>query len=103
MLLLLGTGATYLIGALAGTSFDPVESCHAAGQTYDQAYRDANFDEYTQWFPLHDKCHAGYDLVPGWVNPALIFLPVMALACLAYAVRLAVIHRRINKGTPLKS
>ena len=58
-------------------------------ETYDRAYRRANFDEYTQWFPLHDKCHAGYDLVPGWVNPTLVVLPVLAVACLAYAVRLA--------------
>lgn len=37
-------------------------------------------------------CHAGYDLVPGWGNPALVVLPVLAAACLAYAVRLAVIR-----------
>lgn len=100
VLLLLGTGVTYLIGSLAGTSLDPEEACHAAGQTYDRAHRRAHFEENTQWFPLHDTCHAGYDLVPGWVNPTLVILPVLAVACLAYAVRLAVIHRRTKKGTP---
>jgi hypothetical protein len=100
VLLVLGTGVTYLVGSLAGANLDPEEACHADGQTYDRAYRRANFDEYTQWFPLHDKCHAGYDLVPSWVNPTLVVLPSLAVACLAYAVRLAVIHRRTRKGTP---
>lgn len=99
VLLLLGTGVTYLIGSLAGASLDPEEACHAAGQTYDRAYRRANFDEYTRWYPLHDKCHAGYDLVPGWVNPALVVLPVLAVACLVYSIRLAVTHQRTRKGT----
>ncbi|MCF4140131.1 hypothetical protein L1856_29840 [Streptomyces sp. Tue 6430] len=98
VLLLLGTGVTYLVGSLAGASLDPEEACHEAGQTYDRAYRRANFDEYTRWFPLHDKCHAGYDLVPAWVNPALVVLPVLALLCLAHAVRLAVGLRRTKES-----
>ncbi|GAA2919509.1 hypothetical protein ACFPN0_02595 [Kitasatospora cinereorecta] len=97
VLLLLGAGVTYLVGSVAGASLDPEEACHRAGQTYDREYRRANFQEYTQWFPLHDKCHAGYDLVPAWVNPILIVLPALALLCLAYAVRLIVIQRRTKK------
>lgn len=99
VLLLLGTGVSYLVGSLAGASLDPEEACHKAGQTYDRAYRRANFEEYTQWFPLHDRCHAGYDLVPAWVNPALVVLPVLALLCLAYAAGLAVNRRTKKKGT----
>jgi hypothetical protein len=86
ILLVLGTGGVYLVGALAGASLDPEEACHAEGQRYDAEYRRANLDDYGQWFPLHDKCHAGYDLVPIWVNPALVALPVLAVACLASAV-----------------
>ncbi|MFE9975791.1 hypothetical protein ACFYRD_35055 [Streptomyces hirsutus] len=97
VLLLLGTGITYLIGSLAGASLDPEEACHQAGQTYDHAYLDAHFEEHTRWFPLYNKCHAGYDLVPAWVNPALVALPVLALLCLAHAVRLAVVRRRTGK------
>ena len=103
VLLVLGTGVTYIVGSLAGASLDPEESCHADGQTYDRADRRANFDEYTQWFPLHDKCHANYDLVPSWVNPTLLVLPSLAIACLAYAVRLTVIHRRTNNSAPSTS
>lgn len=97
LLLLLGAGVTYLVGSLAGGSLDPEEACHRAGETYDRAYRRANSEEYTRWFPLHDKCHAGYDLVPAWVNPVFAALPVLALFCLAYAVGLAVVQRRTKK------
>jgi hypothetical protein len=103
VLLVLGTGVTYIIGSLAGASLDPEESCHANGQTYDGAYRRANFGEYTQWFPLHDKCHATYDLVPPWVNPTLVVLPVLAAACLAYAVRLTVVRQRTKMRVPSTS
>jgi hypothetical protein len=39
-------------------------------------------------------CHAGYDLVPGWVNPTLVVLPVLAVVCLVYAVRLVRLRTR---------
>ncbi|MEX0168753.1 hypothetical protein [Streptomyces sp. LMG1-1-1.1] len=97
LLLLAATGVTYLVGSLAGASLDPEEACHRAGETYDALYRSANFEEYTRWYPLHDKCNAGYDLVPAWVNPTLAVLPALAVLCLAYAVRLAVVRRRSDK------
>lgn len=97
VLLLLGAGVSYLVGSLAGASLDPEEACHGAGQTYDRAYRRAHFAEYTRWFPLHDRCHAGYDLVPAWVNPALVALPVLALLCLACAAGLGVGRRRCGR------
>ncbi|MER7485652.1 hypothetical protein ABTY20_07000 [Streptomyces sp. NPDC126497] len=100
MLLLLGAGACYLVGSLAGASLDPEEACHGVGRAYDRAYRRENFEEYTRWFPLHDRCHAGYDLVPVWVNPVLVVLPVLALLCLAGAVGLTVVRLRSGgKGT----
>ncbi|WP_327350462.1 hypothetical protein [Streptomyces sp. NBC_01304] len=97
VLLLLGTGITYLIGALAG-GLDTEEACHGAGQTYDSAYRSAHFAEFGQWYPLHERCNAGYDLVPAWVNPTLAVLPLLAVLCLAFSGRLAVIHRRAAEG-----
>jgi hypothetical protein len=82
------------MGDLAGASLDPEEACHAAGQPYDGAYQQAHLEENTQWFPLHDTCHASYDLVPAWVNPTLVALPLLAAACLAFSVRLVAIRRR---------
>ena len=67
----------------------PRGACHADGQTYTGA---------NQLF-VSTKCHADYDLVPGWVNPALVVLAVLAVTCLAYAVRLAVIRRRTKTRT----
>ncbi|NEA44013.1 hypothetical protein [Streptomyces sp. SID11385] len=97
LLLLLCAVPVYLAGSLAGASLDPEEACHRAGQEYDRAYRRAHFTEYTRWFPLHDKCHAGYDLVPAWVNPVLVALPVLALLALAWAARLILVRRRSQK------
>ncbi|GHH83630.1 hypothetical protein GCM10018793_46200 [Streptomyces sulfonofaciens] len=99
LLCVVATVATWFIGALAGTSLDAAESCTAAGFSYDSAYRSAHWREASRWFPLHDKCNATDDLVPAWVNPALVLLPLLALTCLGAAVRLAVAHRRNRKGT----
>ncbi|CAL9284460.1 hypothetical protein [Streptomyces sp. SudanB66_2053] len=96
-LLLLGAGAAYLVGSLAGASLDPEEACHRAGEPYDREYRRANFDEYTRWFPLHDRCHADYDLVPAWVNPALVALPAGALVSVGYGVRLGIARRGASR------
>jgi len=85
---------TWFIGAFSGSSLDPEESCHAAGVTYDEVYRSAHWREPSQWFPLHNKCNAAYDLVPAWVNPALVLLLLLAIACLGMAVWLALANQR---------
>ncbi|MFB7594126.1 hypothetical protein [Streptomyces sp. NPDC056160] len=90
---------TWLVGALAGTSLDAEEACHRDGAFYDSAYRAAHAQEGERWFPLHDRCSATHDLVPSWVNPALVVLPLLALVCLGVAVRMAVLQRRTKKGT----
>jgi hypothetical protein len=89
VLLLVVTGVIYLFGAWSG-GLDVGEACAADGEIYDGDYRAANIGEFNQWFPLENKCNAGYDLVPGWVNPTLVVLAVLIVACLGYALRLAV-------------
>jgi hypothetical protein len=96
-LCVVAAAVTWLIGAFAGSSMDPEESCHTAGTTYDEAYRSAHWREPSRWFPLHNKCNAGYDLVPVWVNPALVLLLLLATTSLGVAVWLAVAHRRTKK------
>jgi hypothetical protein len=88
---------TWFIGAFSGSSLDPEESCHAAGATYDEAYRVAHWREPSRLFPLHNKCNADYDLVPVWVNPALLLLVLLVITCLGVAVWLAVANRRTEK------
>lgn len=100
VLLLLATGVTYLVGALAGASLDPAEACAARGQIYDGAYITEHFDEQTRVFPLRNACNADYDLVPAWVNPALVVLPLPAVICLVFCGRLTVIHRRRTEKDP---
>ncbi|GAA3007600.1 hypothetical protein [Streptomyces fulvorobeus] len=97
VLLLVATGTTYLVGSMAGTSLDPEESCHAVGQNYDRAYIREHFEEQTRWFPLRDACNADHDLVPVWVNPALVALPTLAVASLVYSARPALRHRQRTK------
>jgi len=80
--------------AFAGTAFagmwsggkDLHETCAAAGQPLDNGYRAKNWREPGQLFPMHNRCNAGYDLVPGWVNPGLV---VFATATVAAGAGLA--------------
>lgn len=84
---------TWFVGAFAG-GLDVGEACQAAGAAYDDAYRSAHWREPSRLFPLHNRCNAGYDLVPAWVNPALVLLPLLAVASLVVAVRLATTRSR---------
>jgi hypothetical protein len=81
LLALLAFGFTAFVGAWAGGK-DIDETCAAAGQALDQSYRAQHWQEPGQFFPMHNRCNADYDLVPGWVNPALVIFAVVAVACL---------------------
>ncbi|MFH8220089.1 hypothetical protein ACH4C2_12480 [Streptomyces sp. NPDC018057] len=94
------TSVVWLTGALAGTSLDAEEACHRDGAVYDRAYRAAHAREDERWFPLHDRCSAAHDLVPVWVDPALVLLPAAALACLGAAVGVTVRTRRTGPPAP---
>lgn len=72
------TGVFWLYGALSG-GFDTPQECESRGQPLDTEYRRLNREEPGQYFPLHNKCNADYDLVPFWLNPALVFLALLAL------------------------
>lgn len=41
-------------------------------QPYDDAYYSAHRADYLRLFPLSRHCNADYDLVPAWVNPAVV-------------------------------
>jgi hypothetical protein len=79
----------WLFGALSG-GLDVQETCALRGQTYDHAYRAEHWSEPSQFFPLHNKCNAAYDLVPFWVNPTLVCLAVLAAGSLVMAITTAV-------------
>jgi hypothetical protein len=81
LLSVLALGSVFFVG-LAAPGLDVREKCELAGQTLDMVYREQHSGEPGQFFPLHDKCNADYDLVPGWINPALVFFAVLAAALL---------------------
>ncbi|MFF1441871.1 hypothetical protein [Streptomyces sp. NPDC058295] len=81
-----GSFLTWLWGAWSG-GLDVAETCTLLkGQKYDDAYRTEHWREPSQFFPLHNKCNASYDLVPFWVNPMLVLLALLAVGCLIAAV-----------------
>jgi hypothetical protein len=93
----LALGVTYFVGVASG-GLEIDEACAAAGQPVDDNYRAQHWQEPGRFFPLHNKCNADYDLVPGWTNPALVILAVLAaLLLLAFCVSLTTtVKRRIT-------
>ncbi|MGN3958442.1 hypothetical protein ACGV4K_25610 [Streptomyces sp. WAC8370] len=91
-----GFAVAYLTGVLSG-GLDVGEACvHGHGVRYDASYRAAHAEEFNRWFPLRNKCNEDFDLVPSWVNPAVVFFVLLAAAgvlCLAGAV-VAAVRRR---------
>ncbi|MDB1086554.1 hypothetical protein PJ985_03105 [Streptomyces sp. ACA25] len=84
---------TWYIGVFSG-GFDPEETCRERGVRYDNAYRTEHAREPSQWFPLRNKCHAGHDLVPAFVNPTLVAVAVLLPGCAAGA---AAAHATVRK------
>jgi hypothetical protein len=78
--------ASWLRGALSG-GLDVGETCQFVHhERFDYAYRESHAEEPQKLFPLHNKCNAHYDLVPSWVNPAIVICTVVALAAVAVLV-----------------
>ncbi|MEV1020186.1 hypothetical protein [Streptomyces sp. NPDC050264] len=85
---------TWLWGALSG-GLDVAETCTVVeGQRFDGNYRQELGQQPSGPFPLHNMCNASYDLVPGWVNPTLACLAIIAAGALIGAVLTAAIHVR---------
>lgn len=70
--------AVWMHGVWSG-GLDVKEECELRGQAWDDEYRQLNLEESGRFFPLHDKCNADYDLVPFWINPAVVLLALLAL------------------------
>ncbi|MFE7777248.1 hypothetical protein ACFU5O_25825 [Streptomyces sp. NPDC057445] len=90
-------GVTYFVGMFSG-GHEIDETCNAVGQPLDDNYRAEHWQEPSQWFPMHNKCNAHYDLVPAWVNPAIVTLWLLIVLCVGGAVWSAVSRRRAKRG-----
>lgn len=91
---LAGAGCVvWFVGAFSG-GLDVREACAERGVPYDDAYRAEHWREPSRWFPLHNRCNAGDDLVPAFVNPTLVAVAVLLVGCAAGAVAAALIERK---------
>ncbi|MFJ7630529.1 hypothetical protein ACIQZN_28995 [Streptomyces sp. NPDC097595] len=87
---LLNAVTAWLLGA-SQVGLDLKESCEFRhGVSFDEAWNDVHYAESQKFFPLHSKCSATVDLVPAWVNPAIIALTLLAVGFLCGAVCLRV-------------
>ncbi|MFI5491865.1 hypothetical protein [Actinoplanes sp. NPDC051859] len=81
----MSTVLVYLYGFFS-LAWDIFEDCQRHNQPFDQAYRSEHPQEPGRWFPLHDKCNANFDLVPAWVNPAVVTLATATVISLIITV-----------------
>ncbi|MFF5640706.1 hypothetical protein [[Kitasatospora] papulosa] len=91
---LTGLGCVAWFAGVFSGGLDTREACVSRGAGYDEAYRSEYWREPSRWFPLHNKCNAGFDLVPAWVNPTLVAIALLLVGCAAGAVTTAVIGRK---------
>jgi len=86
----------WLLG-FSRTGLDLKESCeYKNGVPFDDKWNDVHYMESQGVFPLHAKCNATVDLVPAWINPTVIALTLLSVACLCTAIYLEV--RNFTRG-----
>jgi hypothetical protein len=74
--------AAWIRGAFS-TGLDVGETCQFAHhERFDGAYWTSHAEEFQKLFPLHSRCNAHFDLVPAWVNPAVVVCAAVALVAL---------------------
>ncbi|MFI7277918.1 hypothetical protein [Streptomyces sp. NPDC049879] len=99
---LLNTATLWFVAVAAG-GLDLAEACeYGHGVRFDDEWNSAHYRESGRLFPVHARCSADVDLVPSWVNPALVALALLSLACLGAAVALGVRNaaRRLRRTRP---
>ncbi|MFI9051563.1 hypothetical protein [Streptomyces sp. NPDC053427] len=103
--------ASWIRGLFSG-GLDVRKAClFVHHESYDHAYRTSHVEEIGRLFPLHNKCNAGYDMVPAWVNTTVVACAVISLAALAVLlwfgatqlVRRHTAHRPAQKGESVLS
>ena len=95
-------GVTFLVGMFSG-GHEIDETCAALGRPMDEQYRAEHWREPGQWFPMHNKCNADYDLVPMWVNPAIVVLTLLIVVCVGAGLWSAVSRLAAKRSKTAKS
>ncbi len=92
---LLASVAMYGWGSWKMFAWDIRETCSLVHhQRWDPAYGQSRS------FPLSRRCNASFDLVPSYVNPAVVVLLAAAVLCAGLAVRAARRHRTVPAVPP---
>lgn len=92
---LLAATAAYLWGAWHLFAWNISDVCSIrSGTAYDPVY-----DQVTLW-PLSRRCNASFDLVPGYVNPAVAVLLAAAVLSVAAVTGVASANRRRPPSSP---
>lgn len=82
--------------------FDVEEACNFEhGQRYDDVFWESNSEEFQKIFPLHNKCNEHYDMVPAWVNPAIVVLSLLTVISLCAVMYLLVRNRAAKRENSL--
>lgn len=73
---LLAAVAVWGYGFVEGSGGNEIdETCQMVhGQVFDRDYRHREWKGPQPLYPLHNMCNEDYDLVPGWINPAVAVL-----------------------------
>jgi hypothetical protein len=80
-------GLASWIRGVFSAGLDLRETCqYVHDERYDAAYWESRTDEFRKLFPLHNNCNAHFDLVPGWVNPAIVVCAVISLVAAAVLI-----------------
>ncbi|MFJ4922344.1 hypothetical protein [Streptomyces sp. NPDC088725] len=81
------------IRGLFSQGLDAAETCRFVHHVpYDDGYRGAHAEEFGQIFPLHSNCNAQYDMVPAWVNPAIVSGLIISLLAVGVLLGYGVGH-----------
>ncbi len=92
-------GSVFLTQFSAASSRDLDEVCEAAGRVLDRNFRLLHPHDGSMYFPLHNRCDAAYDIVPGWVNPSMSALAaVLALSLAGALLSRSIPTRKAHSG-----
>lgn len=91
----LGTFCAYFVG-FASPGLDLPEKCELTGEAYNIIPGSAKHLQGQQFFPLHAWCNGSYDLVPAWVNPAVVVFGLLTLTAVACSIASAARRRLLG-------
>lgn len=88
------------MGGVGLSGFDLGEECAKRRFPLDYGYLSEHLADRTRILPLSAPCNARDDLIPVWLNPAIIICLLSALAFLALSVSSFVGRRKAVKNLP---